>query len=76
MEIYPGAAWELISLPQEVFKPRILPVVAPLNESDIAVLGGRDFKDFHLNGVVFNVTNKACRKVADLGENRFSSDNN
>ena len=75
-QIYIGAVWELISLPEEVFASRLFPVVVPLNESDIAVLGGKDSKVFHKDVVVYNVTSKACRKVADLGDNRFTAENN
>ena len=32
--------WTLIDIPQNVFTPRFNPVVAPLNDTEIAILGG------------------------------------
>jgi len=69
------AAWELIQLPIEVVQPRELPVVVPLNKSEIVILGGccgDDYDEIHLSDiVVFNVKTKACRKVSDWGDYKF-----
>ena len=52
-----GAAWELIFLPEDVFAPRSDPAVEPLNESEIAILGGDGEIRRLSNVVVFNVAN-------------------
>lgn len=71
------ASWELIQLPKTEFAPRRNPVVIPLNDSEIAILGGCGENDKDLSDVVvFNVVNKECRKVADGGDLKFTSDNN
>ena len=67
-----GAAWELIQLPEEVFAPRYCPTVVPLNNSEIAILGGRGDNNRKLSDVlVFNVTKKACSKVSDGSDYKF-----
>jgi len=33
--------WQLIDVPKNILSPRYRPAVAPLNESEIAILGGR-----------------------------------
>lgn len=71
------AAWESIQLPKKEFVPRRNPVVIPLNDREIAILGGCDENDKDLSDVVvFDVINKECRKVADGGDLKFTSDNN
>ena len=51
-----GAAWELIELPTDVFRIRTSPVVVPLDESKIAILGGGSYGRYLSDIVVFNIT--------------------
>ena len=68
--------WELIELPEEVFAPRIYPAVVPLNESEIAILGGSGGRAILSYVVIFNVATKDFRKVADGGDYKFCSKSN
>jgi hypothetical protein len=70
------AAWELIQLPEEVFAPRTALAVIPLNESEIAILGGCAKNNDYLSDVViFNVKSQACHKIIEDGKG-FASPNN
>ena len=72
------ADWELILLPEEVFSPRRLLFVVPLNECEIALLGGEGENRSYLSDlVVFNVKLTSCSKVSDGGGSyKFTSGRN
>ena len=70
------ADWELIKPPKEVFTPRRNPLVVPLNQNEIAILGGYGENGGLSDVLIFNVTSKECHKVADGGDYKFMSDNN
>lgn len=75
-EIVRGAAWELIQLPESVFAPRTALAVIPINESEIAILGGCAKNNNYLSDVVvFNVKSQACHKIIEEGKG-FASPNN
>ena len=64
--------WQLIDVPKNILSPRYRPAVAPLNESEIAILGGFDDDENKLSDVViFNTTTKKCKKVTDGGNYKF-----
>ena len=48
-------------MPRDIFRPRSLAAVAPLNETEIAILRGDMGNDI----VVFNTTTKSCEKITD-----------
>ena len=60
-------AWELITLPKEMFSLGFRPAVVPLNESEIVILGGFGLIPRSAVIIIFNVTTKECRKVAETG---------
>jgi hypothetical protein len=70
------ATWDLIEFPYEEFEPRRSPVVIPLNESEIAILGGCGDKGNLSDVVIFNVKNRKCHKIASGGDYKFTSNNN
>jgi hypothetical protein len=60
-----------------VFTVRRNSIVVPLNENEIAILGGCGVINGYLfDVIVFNVTSKQCRKVADAGDKNFDSFDN
>ena len=66
------ADWQLIELSEEVFLPCEIPFVVPLNDCDIAILGGYDSNGLEKSKVlVFNVLSKVCHKVFDLGDSKL-----
>ena len=50
--------WQLIEIPQNIFTPRQNPAVAPLNDTDIVIMGGWHGGDYLNDVVVFDTTNK------------------
>ena len=58
--------WTLINMPQNVFTPRKNPVVAPLNDTEIAILGGH-YENFSFKGdvLIFDTTNDMCVQVVN-----------
>ena len=55
--------WTLIQVPRNDLAPRNDPAVAPINETEIAIMGGWGLSDV----VIFNTTTKACQKVVTGG---------
>ena len=64
--------WQLINVAQNILKPRSIPAVAPLNDTEIAILGGSSNSDV----IVFNTTTKTCQKVSAGGDYKFDADGN
>ena len=57
--------WVPIEIPLEVLSTRCNPVVAPLNDKEIAILGGHN-SDVYLNDIVlFNIGQESCAKVVE-----------
>ena len=59
------ATWELIDVPQKDLGPCSFLAVAPLNDTEIAILGGKFKKS---NVIVFDTTTKECRLVIAPGD--------
>ena len=60
------ATWQLIKMPQEILIPRWDPAVAPLNGTEITIMGGYAGKNrCRSDVVVFNTTTKNCQIVTD-----------
>ena len=66
------ARWLLIEVPWNILKPRYAAVVAPINDAEIAVLGGDSDGTYLSDAVVFNTSTKQCQKVAD-GNFKFAA---
>ena len=58
------ARWELIQVPENILSPREQPAVAPINDTEIAVLGGYSDHNYFSDVILFNRTSKECEKVA------------
>ena len=58
--------WQLINVAENILTKRETPAVAPLNDTEIAILGGwNSGSSGSLSDViVFNTTTKTCQKVA------------
>lgn len=60
-------SWKLIYVPEAILTPRWLPAVAPLNESEIAIIGGCSIEDDEVDClgdvIVFNVETEEAEKV-------------
>ena len=55
--------WVPIEIPLEVLSTRCNPVVAPLNDKEIAIMGGHN-SDVYLNDIVlFNIGQESCARV-------------
>ena len=60
-----NALWKLIEVPESNLTPRGYTAVSPINDTDIAILGGR-IKTGYLDDVLlFNTTTQQCKKVAE-----------
>ena len=57
------ARWELIEVSEEILTPRSFTVVASLNNTEIAILGGIVKAGFNDFVVVFNTETKQFKKV-------------
>ena len=64
--------WQLIDVAENILTKRSRPAVAPLNDTEIAILGGPGESDV----IVFNTTTKTCQKVSAGGDYTFSADGN
>ena len=54
------ATWQLIEVPQKILIPRSFPAVAPINDTEIAILGGYSYPCYLSDVVVLNTTTKQC----------------
>ena len=62
--------WQLIDVAENILTKRLAPAVAPLNNTEIAILGG--WNNGKLSDViVFNTTTKTCQKVSAGGDYKF-----
>ena len=59
--------WQLIDVAENILTKRHAPAVAPLNDTEIAILGGYNEGDV----IVFNTTTKTCQKVSAGGDYKF-----
>jgi len=50
--------------------------VAPLNENEIAILGGWDGMEYFGDVIVFNTKTEKCIKVVSAGDYKFFSEGN
>ena len=64
--------WQLIKVAENILTKRCLPAVAPLNDTEIAILGGSCKSDV----IVFNTTTKTCQKVSAGGDYTFCAQGN
>ena len=58
-------AWTLIQIADSVLAPRCYPVVAPVGQSQIAILGGYDGNEYVCDAVVFDIESETCEKVVE-----------
>ena len=61
--------WQLINVAENILTKRTEPAVAPLNDTEIAILGGSGESDV----IVFNTTTKTCQKVSAGGDYKFKT---
>ena len=67
------ACWQLIETPLNILAPRSICLVAPINDNEIAILGGC-INDFYSGDiVVFNTTTNQCMKAENSGIYKFGS---
>ena len=77
-----GYDWMLIKIPEDVFTPRFGASVAPINNNEIAILGGRYSigplrKDSLLSDVlIFDASKNSCCMVSNGGDFNFWSEDN
>ena len=63
--------WQLINVAENILTKRSVPAVAPLNDTEIAILGGYGLSDV----IVFNTITKTCQKVS-AGDYKFTASGN
>ena len=63
--------WQLINVAENILTKRADPAVAPLNDTEIAILGGWDGNNDLSDVIVFNTTTKTCQKVSAGGDYKF-----
>ena len=56
--------WQLINVAENILTKRSTPAVAPLNDTEIAILGGWNKPNSLSDVIVFNTTTKTCQKVS------------
>ena len=61
--------WQLINVAENILTKRKFLAVAPLNDTEIAILGGYDGNCLS-DVIVFNTTTKTCQKVS-AGDYKF-----
>ena len=62
-------------MPQNILIPLKFPAVAPLNDTEIAIMGGYHGKNLS-DVVVFNTKKKKCQKVIAGGAYKFAAKGN
>ena len=67
--------WQLIDVDWNILTKRTVPAVAPLNDTEIAILGGNDGNCLS-DVIVFNTTTKTCQKVSAGGDYKFYAEGN
>ena len=67
--------WQLINVDKNILTKRSRPAVAPLNDTEIAILGGWNYSYRLSDVIVFNTTTKTCQKVA-AGDYKFNAAGN
>ena len=67
--------WQLINVAENILTTRTRPAVAPLNDTEIAILGGCNSGSLS-DVIVFNTTTKTCQKVSAGGDYKFSAGGN
>lgn len=71
------ASWQLIEPPKDILSPHSYAIVAPLNKTEIVILGGFDDKNYpHNNIVLFNIRSERCKKVANKEPFKFLAQEN
>ena len=66
--------WQLINVAGNILTTRCDPAVAPLNDTEIAILGGYDGNRLS-DVIVFNTRTKTCQKVS-AGDYKFRANGN
>ena len=71
------ACWQLIEVSKNILTRRVFPAVAPLNETEIAILGGDSglYKSRKGDVIVLNTETLTCKKVLDCNY-KFKADAN
>ena len=64
--------WQLINVAENILTPHDHTAVAPLNDTEIAILDGYDGNKLS-DVIVFNTTTKTCQKVSAGGDYKFSA---
>ena len=67
--------WQLIDVAENILTKRCYTAVAPLNDTEIAILGGYDNNKLS-DVIVFNTTTKTCQKVSAGGDYKFYAEGN
>ena len=70
------ACWLLIEVAKNILSPRNRLAVAPINDNEIAILGGYGGTKFLSDVVVFSTKTKICQKVTDGGFYKFLASGN
>ena len=68
--------WQLINVAENILTKRTRPAVAPLNDTEIGILGGWNSPNRLSDVIVFNTTTKTCQKVSAGGDYKFTADGN
>ena len=68
--------WQLINVAENILTKRSTPAVAPLNDTEIAILGGYNNSGELSDVIVFNTTTKTCQKVSAGGDYKFEASGN
>ena len=61
-------SWTVIKVPQNILTPRQNPAVAPINDNEIALLGGLGFFG---DVIIFDRKTETCKKVMNENNYRF-----
>ena len=66
-----SAEWQLIQPDIEVLSPRSSPIVVPLDENQILILGGNDGPTNYNDAIIFDATSETVQKVKDQDDDNL-----
>jgi hypothetical protein len=70
--------WVLINVPKTILSHRTSPVVAPLNDSEIVIMGGRASMNWFGDLVIFDTRTDQCQQMFNdtTGMFKYEADDN
>lgn len=71
-------SWVLINVPKTILSHRTFPVVVPLNDTEIVVMGGRSSMNWFGDLVIFDTITNKCQQMFNdtTGMFKYEADDN